>query len=97
MAVDNAGALAVSSIAIGQTVTAYQFFLPRLSEVREAGPNDVNMCRNVYMGQVAAAAVSVGVGTLLSVLTGSKIPVFTSVFIALIIAGIYHYAMRSEP
>lgn len=95
--VDNGAALAVSSIAIGQTVSAYQFFLPPLREVRQAGPDDQTMCRDVYVGQVAAGAVSIGVGMMLSFLTGSKLPAFISLFIALIIAGIYHYTMRSQP
>lgn len=94
---DNGAALAVSSIAIGQTVGAYQFFLPPLREVRQAGPDDETMCQDVYIGQVAAGAVSVGVGVMLSFLTGSKLPAFVAAFIAVIIAGIYHYTMKRQP
>lgn len=89
------GAVGAASIAIGQSVTSYQFFLPRLAEVREADSGDQVMRSNVYTGQVAAAAVSISVGVMLSMLTDSKIPLFTSVFIALIIAGMYHYALNS--
>lgn len=94
---DTGAALAVSSIAIGQTVSAYQFFLPSLREVRQAGPEDTAMAADVYMGQFAAGAVSVGVGVMLSFLTGSKLPAFMSAFIAIIIAGIYYYAQRTQP
>lgn len=90
-------ALSVSSVAVGQTVGAYQFLMPRLAEVRQAGAEDVAMARDVYIGQVAAAALSIGVGMMLTVLTGSKLPVVVSVFVALIIGGMYHYALRSEP
>jgi len=91
----DAGAVGAASIAIGQSVASYQFFLPRLAEVREAEPDDPNMRSNVYLGQVAAASVSISVGVMLSMLTDSKIPLVTSVFIALVIAGMYHYAMNS--
>lgn len=94
---DTGAALAVSSIAIGQTVSAYQFFLPPLREVRQAGDDDTTVRSDVYMGQMAAGSVSIGVGVLLSFLTGSKLPAFVSAFIALIIAGIYHYAMKVAP
>lgn len=90
----DAGALGASSIAIGQTVVAYQFFLPRLSEVRRADPDDRLMRGDVLLGQVAAGAVSISVGGMLTWLTGSRIPLLTSVFIALVIAGLYHYAMN---
>lgn len=88
-------AVGVSSIAIGQTVVAYQFFLPRLSEVRRAEPSDPLMRGDVYLGQVAAGALSISVGGMLAYLTGSQVPLYTSIVIALVIAGTYHYAMRS--
>jgi hypothetical protein len=94
---DTGAALAVSSIAIGQTVSAYQFFLPPLREVRQAGPDDATMRSDVYVGQMAAGSVSVGVGVMLSFLTGSKLPAFVSAFIALIIAAIYHYTLKVQP
>lgn len=88
---DNPNAIAVSGIAIGQTITAYQFFLPPLREVRRG--TDRAMVQDVYMGQLAAGAVSIGVGSMLAILTESRTPVYISVFIAVIIAGMYHYAL----
>lgn len=91
------GAVTVSSIAIGQTVVAYQFFLPKLSEVRHADSTDTVTRGDVYLGQIAAGALSISVGGTMTMLTGSKIPLFTSILIACIIAGTYHYALRSAP
>lgn len=88
------GALTASSIAIGQTVFAYSYFLPPLREVRRASPNDPDMRGDVYMGQAAAMAVSLSVGGLVTWMTGSSIPILTSVAVAIVIAVIYHYAMR---
>lgn len=90
----DAGALGASTLSMGQTVVAYQFFLPRLNEVREADADDPTMRGNVILGQVAAGALSVTVGIMLAWLTGSAIPIYTALFIALVIAAIYHYAMN---
>jgi hypothetical protein len=92
---DNPNAIAVSGIVVGQTITAYQFFLPPLREVRRG--TDRGMVQDVYMGQLAAGAVSIGVGSMLAVLTDSRTPVYIAVFIALIIAGMYHYALVCRP
>lgn len=89
-----AGEVSASAIAIGQTVVAYQFFLPKLSDVRRA--DDSVTRRDVYLGQFAAGAVSLAVSVMFGWMTGSPIPVYVSLIIAVIIAGVYHYAMESE-
>ncbi len=89
-------ALQASTISIGQTVVAYQFFLPTLREVRQADARDPQMRGDVYLGQVAAGSVSLGVGILLGWMTGSKLPLVVSAFIALVIAGLYHYALNGQ-
>lgn len=96
----DATTVAVAGIAVGQTITAYQFFLPSLSEVRRAIPGPYgnrDVVADVYMGQVAAGAVSIGVGAMLASVTGSRMPVYISVFIAAIIGGMYHYALSCKP
>lgn len=86
-------AVAAASIAVGQTVAGYQFFMPRLSDVRKADPNEPDMRGDVLIGQLAASALSIGIGATFTVLTGSKIPLWVSIFTALIIAGAYQYAL----
>lgn len=85
--------ISASTIAIGQTVFAYSYFLPRLQEVRRADQNDSMMRGDVLLGQLAAGAVSVTVGMLLTWMTGSSLPVMTTLAIAVIIAVIYQYAL----
>lgn len=87
------GAVSVSAIAIGQTVVAYQFFLPRLSEVRRADPGEPGTRGDVYLGQIAAGGVSLAVGVLIAVISGSWVPVWVTLVIAGIVAGVYHYAL----
>lgn len=92
----DAGAVSVSAIAIGQTVVAYQFFLPRMSDVRRASPADTAMQKDVIVGQLGAGALSLAVGGLLAVLTRSATPVYASLFVAAVIAVVYHYAMNGS-
>lgn len=91
----DAGAVGAASLAIGQSIGVYQFFMPPLSAVREADKEDMTMRQNVLMGQLAAAAVAISIGVMLSALTGSKIPLFTSLFVALVIAVMYQIALGS--
>lgn len=85
-----------ATIAIGQTVVAYQFFLPRLSEVRRAPVNDPGMRGDVILGQLAAGAVSLSVAGLFAWMTSSAVPVYTSLFVAVVIAAFYHTAMNGQ-
>jgi hypothetical protein len=95
MAAD-AGTAAAASIALGQTIGAYSFFLPPLREVRRAGTTDTAMRGDVRLGQVASAALSLGVAAILANLTGSTLPVAVTVIVALIIAFLYETALRGE-
>lgn len=93
---DDVGSVATASIAVGQTVVAYQFFMPKLSDVRQADPTDKSMRGDVLIGQLAAGALSIGVGVVFASLTQSPIPIVVSGFTALIIAATYHYAMSGK-
>lgn len=92
----DASALSASTLSLGQTVVAYQFFMPRLSDVRRAAPSDEDMRTDVFLGQVAAGALTVAVGAMLSFLSGSSLPVFVSVVIAVVIAACYQYALGTR-
>lgn len=92
----DAAALGAASIAIGQTVVAYQIFLPRLGEVRRADTDDPMMRGDVLLGQLAAGSVSVMVGLMLTQMSGSRMPLMVSLFIAVLIAGIYQYALNGN-
>jgi len=91
----DSGAVSAATISLGQTVVAYQFFLPRLDTVRNANPEEIR--GDVMLGQVAAGALSLSVGLLLSSMTGSHLPTFTALFIAVVIAAVYQYALSRRP
>ncbi len=87
------GALSSASIAIGQTVFTYSYFMPPLREVRKSSKDDPDMRGDVLLGQIAAGSVSMAVGMMLTWMTGSKAPVYTTLFIAAVIGIIYQYAL----
>jgi len=87
----DSAALSVASIAIGQVVASYSYFLPRLTEVRRETDEDTR--QDVYLGQIAAGGVSMLVGGTLSYLTSSKLPLIVSALIAAFLAAIYQFAM----
>lgn len=85
-----------ATISIGQTVVAYQFFLPRITDVRKAAPNDPAMRGDVMLGQLAAGAVAISVGVLFAWMTGSPVPVYVTLFVALVIAAFYQFALNGN-
>lgn len=92
----DAGAVSAATISLGQTVVAYQFFLPPLREVRKGDPTDNDVRGDVLLGQIAAGGLSLAVGALLSSMTGSPYPTYTALFIALLIGGVYQYALQTR-
>lgn len=89
----DAGSVSAATVSLGQTVMSYSFFLPKLSEVRRADPADSGMRGDVVLGQIAAGSLSLATGLLLSWMTGSRLPTLASVFIIIVIASMYHYAL----
>lgn len=83
-------------LVLSQTVGSFQFFLPRLAEVRKAGPGDRSMWSDVRVGEVAAVALSVGMGAIMATLTKSPLPLYCGVMIALVLVCVYEYTLRKE-
>jgi hypothetical protein len=89
--------LGPSTLAITQGIGAFSAFLPKLSEVRRADPvANPDIAADVRMGEVAAVALTVGVGVMVSSFTGSNAPVYTAVFVSLSLVMIYESALRGD-
>lgn len=88
--------LAAATVSLGQSITAYSFFLPPLREVRKAQVSDPAIRGDVHMGQMAAGVVTVAVGAMLAFLVKSQIPLIVAVLIAVVIAAFYEAALRNE-
>ncbi len=91
----NPEALGSASLAVGQTVGSFSVFLPRFSEVRQASPGDEGTRKDVRLGQVAAFTVSVGIGLILSQISGQPEPAMVSLVMALVIVALYEKALRT--
>ena len=88
--------LGAASIALGQTVGAFSMFLPRLSDVRKSTLDDADMVGDVRMGEVAASTLCIGIGAMVSSLSGSPYPAMVSVAMALLLICVYESALRGD-
>jgi hypothetical protein len=85
-----------ASLAAGQALSSFAVFLPRLTDVRKADPGDPGMHGDVRLGEVAACAVSIGIGVIASSLSGSPIPMYAAAFISVILIVVYEAALNGN-
>lgn len=89
--------LGPATLSVSQGISAFQFFLPKLSEVRKANSAvDLDMVGDVRLGEVAAVTLCIGVGAIVSSLSGSPVPAFVSALMAAILVCIYETALRAD-
>lgn len=88
-------ALGAATIALGQSVGAFSLFLPRLSDVRRSS-DDPDMVGDVRMGEVAAGAICLGTGFIVSSLSGSPYPAMVAVLMFAILMVVYETALRGN-
>lgn len=88
--------LGPATLAAGQTITAFSTFLPRLSDVRKAEPNDRSMVGDVRMGEFAAIGIALGMGSITASLTKSAVPMYAAGFMIAILLFTYESALRGN-
>lgn len=86
----------VVTLALTQAVSVFNAFLPPLTEVRRSSVGDRTALLDVRIGEVAAAAMVVGIGCVLSTLIGNSRPLVVSLLGAVGMMGVYEYALRSS-
>lgn len=87
-----------STLALTQAVGSFNAFLPKLSDVRKAHPEtDPSLTNDVRTGEVAAVALTVGVGAIASSLTGSPVPTVVAVVAAVGLVIMYEATLRATP
>lgn len=92
----NPDSITASTVSMGQTIAAYSHFLPPIREVRQASSDDPTMRQDVLIGQVAAGAITLSVGMMSTWLTNSAIPATVALTIAVVIALVYEYALKTR-
>lgn len=92
----NPNALGPASLAAGQALSSFTTFLPRLSDVRKARSDDPGMIGDVRLGEIAASAVTLGIGVIASSLSGSNAPMIAAIIVAGILISVYEAALRGD-
>lgn len=86
-----------STLAISQAIGSFNAFLPKLAEIRKATPaDDPSFAADVRTGEVAAVALTVAVGAIVSSLTGSHTPAVVSVVCAVGLVVLYESTLRAD-
>lgn len=86
----------IAVLAITQGVSAFQNYLPPLADVRKGDLNDSQFVGDVRMGEVAAVALTVGIGTIVSSLTGDPTPVYVAVLVSAGLVFMYESTLRKD-
>jgi hypothetical protein len=86
-----------TTLAISQAISSFNTFLPSLSEIRKNDPmNDPEFTADVRMGEVAAVVITIGVGAIVSSLTGSSAPAIVALIASLGLVLLYETTLRAQ-
>lgn len=85
-------ALIPASMSIG----AFGLVMPRLPDVRAAGPGS-SVAADVRLGQAASAVIIIGIGAMVAATSGNKNALWIAVAIVVLLAGVFEFALRIDP
>lgn len=91
----NSEVIGVSTLSITQGVGAFHAFLPPLTDISKADPNDEQFRNTVRIGEFAATALTVGISAMVSNLSGSYIPTVIAGILCLGLIAVYESALNS--
>lgn len=89
-------ATGISVTVASMMMSGFTSFLPTLREVRQGSKDDPKMVNDVRYGQLAAGMLAIGIGIMMSWLSGSKTPLYVAIFATLLYAMIYELALRNS-
>lgn len=93
----NVDTVGPASLALSQTVMAFQSFLPSFADVRKADPiTNPDVVGDVRMGEIAAMSLAMGVGVIMSGLTQSPIPIVVTAVVAIVLLCLYETALNGD-
>jgi hypothetical protein len=94
MAVDPA-VIGPATLSLTQSIGLFQAFLPSFSEIAKTNPEDnPALVQDVRMGELAAAVLTLGIGGMISALTGSPVPAIVSVISGAVLVVLYESALN---
>lgn len=93
MPMDRPEIIGPATLSVTQAVGSFFAFLPPLRDIRQGNVTD-EIAKDVRTGEVAATVVALGVGMVITAITGSPTPVFVAALIAVILIATYELVLR---
>jgi len=88
--------IGVSTLAITQSFTVFNSFLPPLTDVRRMSPDNVSQVMDIRVGEIAAASLVVGIGGALCYMMKRHEPMLFAMLAAAGLVSIYEFALRTN-
>lgn len=86
-----------TSMGLTQAISLFQGFLPKFSDIRKQNPtSNPDFVQDVRMGELAASLLTLGIGTIMSSLTGTPYPAIVAAITALGLVALYESALRAN-
>lgn len=83
-----------ASLSITQAVISFSAFLPNFVEVGRSNKDEIS--GEVRLGELAATAIALSIGALLSWLSGSTVPFGIAGFMSFVLVAMYEVALRKD-
>lgn len=91
------GLIGPTTMGLTQSLSLFQGFLPKFSEIRKENPSaNPDFVQDVRMGELAASLLTLGIGALMSSLTGTPYPAIVAAITALGLVALYESALRAN-
>ena len=96
MAIDP-GRIGPTTMGLTQAISLFQGFLPKFSDIRSKNPADnPEFVKDVRMGMLAASLLTIGIGAIMSSLTGTPYPAVVSLVAVVGLMSLYETALQSN-
>lgn len=91
------GLIGPTTMGLTQSISLFQGFLPKFNDIRKENPlNNPDFVQDVRMGELAAALLTIGIGAVMSSLTGTPYPALISFISAVGLIMLYETALRAN-
>lgn len=85
-----------AALALGQSISQFNTYMPALSEVRKSSPADFEVAGDVRVGEAAALVGSLLVGCIIGWITGDPTAAYVSVLICAVYVAMYEFVLRAN-
>lgn len=85
--------ISLATLSLTQAVSVFHQFLPPLTEVKRFDKNNSIEVTDVRVGEFASVALAIGIGAVMSTLSGNYEPLVISVIASAGLVAIYEYAL----